>query len=287
MKLPRVIQASKLIKPYILSIGLWISLSLGFLAGCVPGFGGAGTPPTLTVQIVMETTASHTLTPAPQATQTPYLLPTATAVKPTSSLLPSLVITATQQPTSTATLEVLPTEIPWPTATPIPAIETGTAITLTSLHMFDETTGWGVESTGHIVRTNDGGSSWRDVTPPQGQFYQKGGLISLDADTAWAVPRLCVEGCYPAPETAAVWRTSDGGQTWQSSQVLNLINDEVPSIQCLFLIALQFPNPQTGWLLMEVDRYMNGSTVELFRTTDSGLTWNGTWPTMIYVQPWG
>jgi hypothetical protein len=191
----------------------------------------------------------------PSPTVAPTAQPAATAtienIPTDTPRLPS----RTPNPTAIETIEVFPTEAPWPTDTPIPGLETGASITLTALTMFDETTGWGVESTGHIMRTTDGGSSWQDVTPPQGQLYPEGSFYALDAGTAWAAPWLCSNFCYPPPTATIVWRTSDGGQSWRSWKSTG--NES-------------FFNADIGWRLYSPDP---AQLSQLQTTTDGGLDW--------------
>jgi photosystem II stability/assembly factor-like uncharacterized protein len=72
------------------------------------------------------------------------------------------------------------------------------------------------------------------------------------------------------PATAVVWRTQDGGQTWQSSLPLDLegLNEAyLPS-------DLVFADAQNGWLLVHVGAGMSHDYVSLFRTQDGGQTWS-------------
>jgi len=87
--------------------------------------------------------------------------------------------TIDQTMTSTAISEtpsfavVSPTGTFTPSPEPIPRLAPGQPISITSMNMFGSTTGWGFESSGHILHTLDGGRTWSDVTPPQssGTFY--------------------------------------------------------------------------------------------------------------------
>ncbi|MGD0006556.1 MAG: hypothetical protein ABSE06_20275, partial [Anaerolineaceae bacterium] len=85
----------------VLSIGLLIIFSLGCLAGCVPGFGGAGIPPTFNAPTIVEAKPTLILT----ATSTPS--PTQTPVSPTATLMPTETATPTLEPSATPTREIL------------------------------------------------------------------------------------------------------------------------------------------------------------------------------------
>jgi photosystem II stability/assembly factor-like uncharacterized protein len=111
--------------------------------------------------------------------------------------------------------------------------------------MQDATTGWGLESAGHIVRTTDGGSTWRDVTPPHGR-YDETDFFALDASHAWAVDGVQAS-CGPAGNSfcleAVIWRTSEGGGIWHYT--LPRVTDGAEFIP----LAMQFANETTGWLI--------------------------------------
>jgi photosystem II stability/assembly factor-like uncharacterized protein len=166
------------------------------------------------------------------------------------------------------------TGTPHPSPTPRlnTPLESGTGILLTSIQMFDSQNGWGFDSDYHILRTRNGGKTWQDVTPPSG-YYSPSGFFALDADTAWATFTV---GLYLNPQTAYVWHTEDGGDTWTRSQELRLDLDEqgepYPS-EFYLPQGMQFIDQQTGWLLAAVSYNMNSARPLFFRTTDGGDTW--------------
>jgi len=141
--------------------------------------------------------------------------------------------------------------------------------------MFNPTQGWGIggqEDPGdHVLKTNDGGQTWVDVSPPEeapalGERKAVLGFFS-DINTAWVTYYL--SGGAPGA-VAIVWRTSDGGQTWEASQPLDLdqLNQEayLPS-------HLQFVDGQHGWLLAHVGAGMSHDYIAIFASSDGGLTW--------------
>lgn len=213
---------------------------------------------------------------SPVATATP------TAVSATSTKLPPASFTPPPptpilSPTET---QVFPTLLPGPTSTALPALRPGQLLTLTSLHMMDEQTGWGLVESGQIVHTLDGGNTWKDVTP-HARGYTERGFFALDANTAWATPdeQGCViENCPPLPDKAAIWHTSDGGETWQAGQVC------LQGQECNFdfavppdyyhPLAIQFLDAQTGWLLATVAHGMFQDRYRIYQTTDGGAHWS-------------
>ena len=119
--------------------------------------------------------------------------------------------------------------------------------------------GWAVEATGHLVKTDDGGITWKNVTPFQASFDQHG-LFVLNTDTVWAVP------VHPDVNNV-VWRTQDGGATWEASQALRLSEGTFKPL------GLQFPDAQHGWLLMLVQDESQNNRVLLYKSDDSGENW--------------
>lgn len=136
-----------------------------------------------------------TLTPSPvlQPTSTPILVPTATP----TDLIPTA--TPTRTPTAGG-----------PTATPTPGPSTTPTrkVAIRRIQMMDATTGWadGLVGNGEenrILRTTDGGRTWRDVSPVP-LAHRGFGAFFLNTQLAWAWDR----------ESGVIWRTQDGGQSW-------------------------------------------------------------------------
>ncbi len=86
---------------------------------------------------------------------------------------------------------------------------------ISSLHMFDATTGWGATSN-QLLRTTDGGFHWQDVTPPAppGASLLSLAMFPRSAAEAW-VARGLDAGGSGAPQSA-ISHTTDGGLTWRS-----------------------------------------------------------------------
>jgi photosystem II stability/assembly factor-like uncharacterized protein len=204
---------------------------------------------------------------APFPTNLPATVPPTTA-PPTFT--PQAPATATPAPAT-------PTEAPFlPEGTPLPHLSAGEAITITTIHMLDATTGWafgGAESvtfgTGdHVLRTRDGGQTWQDVTPPEpipvDQLTGTAVGYFADADTAW------VAYSYYSPSGVhVVWRTSDGGATWQASAPI-----DISGMGDYFSPSdIQFLDAQTGYMLVHLGAGMNHDYVVVMKTTDGGAGW--------------
>jgi photosystem II stability/assembly factor-like uncharacterized protein len=137
---------------------------------------------------------------------------------------------------------------------------------LSSLHMINAMTGWALgmdHATGlnRILRTTNGGTTWQDVSPPQRitapqKTAYAGDPYFLNACSAWVA--LSQTGNAPA----LLFRTGDGGETWQQS---TLPGNEIRGID--------FINEHTGWLM--VDMLKNGvfTKEDIYHSVDGGQTW--------------
>jgi photosystem II stability/assembly factor-like uncharacterized protein len=147
---------------------------------------------------------------------------------------------------------------------------------VTTIDMIDAEAGWAIGGLGnvgdHVLVTTDGGSTWKDVTPPESQAVggeQKTAVgFFQDTKTGWVT--YAISGGNPVPTQVVVWRTTDGGATWLASQPLDvtgLAEIYVPS-------DLQVVAGQDGWLLVHVGVGMNHDYVVLYRSTDAGVSWS-------------
>lgn len=159
----------------------------------------------------------------------------------------------TTQPT-----EVPPTPVPDTPAPPkidAPLVE---APSLVSIHFINELDGWGVTET-QIVRTNDGGITWYNVTPSAitnaGYNVQ---LSFLDNNNVW----INVPDVSNYPNGGTMYRTSDGGLTWSSSASPFSKAD------------IQFLDTNNGWALADLGVGAGSNAVAVYQTTDGGSTWN-------------
>ena len=161
--------------------------------------------------------------------------------------------TSTAIPTSTSTPQVTGDK------TPVPNRD------LASIHMINATTGWAFTRPhlyakgSYVLHTTDGGMHWKDVTPKYATAQQSDEGIStefLTASIAWV-----------ATTRHALFHTIDGGQTWQKTAV-------GPADEASQASQITFINPSDGWILFSTsDTGGQGDSIDIFRTTDGGMTW--------------
>jgi photosystem II stability/assembly factor-like uncharacterized protein len=155
---------------------------------------------------------------------------------------------------------------------------------ISDVQLFSQTEGWAIgagssDTNDHILRTQDGGATWIDVTPPEpfdgSQALRKQAAAYFgDAGHAWVTYQYF--GGPPAATPPLLWLTADGGQTWTKSAALDVgqgADFYVPG-------ALQFTDMLHGWLLIHAGNGMNHDYVFLFSTQDGGKTWKPV------VNPW-
>ena len=159
-----------------------------------------------------------------------------------------------------------PTEIP---PTPFPDTPAPPAIdapqvqspALVEVHFLNELDGWGVTET-QIVRTNDGGTTWYNVTPPDAKTSgQSVGTFILDKDHAW----LQIPDFNNFPNNGLLYRTTDGGLNWTISSTPFSGG------------SLSFLDADNGWMLADLGVGAGSNAVAVFQTEDGGATWTQTY----------
>jgi len=159
-----------------------------------------------------------------------------------------------------------PTEIP---PAPIPDTPAPPAIdapqvespALVEVQFLNELDGWGVTET-QIVRTNDGGLTWYNVTPSD--VAETGSTVEtfiLDNEHAW----LQKPDFNNFPNNGLLYRTADGGLNWTISSTPFSGGD------------LSFIDVNNGWMLADLGVGAGSNGVAVFQTQDGGATWAQTY----------
>ncbi len=146
-------------------------------------------------------------------------------------------------------------DTPSPAAIDAPLVESPALVKIQFINTLE---GWGVTETG-IVRTNDGGITWYDVTPPD--VTETGYSVDwfvLDNEHVW----LQQPDFEKYPYGGFQYRTSDGGVNW------NKITAPFSGAKISFLDA------NNGWALADLGVAAGSNAVAVYQTSDGGSIWN-------------
>lgn len=124
------------------------------------------------------------------------------------------------------------------------------------IKMIDKNWGWAVSRVS-VFRTDDGGTTWKDVSPKNrsGNFA---GEYFLDKDNGW----VAFSGSDYSPCT--IFRTSDGGATWKQS----------PGSIKSTCLTFYFNDGKHGWAIAHKDLSMHSEEADILKTSDGGLSWS-------------
>jgi photosystem II stability/assembly factor-like uncharacterized protein len=145
-------------------------------------------------------------------------------------------------------------DTPAPPVLDAPVVE---APALVNFHFINELDGWGATQT-QMVRTNDGGIHWYDVTPPG--VTEAGYSIryfALDPNHVW----VQIPDFDNYPNSGSLYRTLDGGLSWTKFETPFSAGD------------IQFLDDQNGWMLADLGVGAGSNAVAVYRTDDGGESW--------------
>ncbi|SFR32473.1 WD40/YVTN/BNR-like repeat-containing protein [Litoreibacter janthinus] len=117
-----------------------------------------------------------------------------------------------------------------------------------------------------VWRSSDGGRSWDDIT--EGLPSTFGFPIRVhprDPDTIWTLPlNGDSSGRFPLDAAAAVWRSKDGGATWQD------LRNGLPQESCYFTVLRQ---AMAGDACEPAGLYFGTNSGSVFASIDEGENW--------------
>jgi len=153
------------------------------------------------------------------------------------------------------------TALPAPTAlvatkseatTTLAAAHRSSGIILVYLHMFDGRLGFAIDSVGRPWFTTDGAASWQESLAPASP--QLGRVVATVPESRAA---------YLA-DAGALVVTTDGGRTFRRLPLPSTISE---------VDGLSFPDERHGWIMANVHGFLGSETLDIFGTTDGGVTW--------------
>jgi len=144
-----------------------------------------------------------------------------------------------------------------------------------NIHMFDSQNGWGQTPGGkyeipHLLHTSDGGKTWQDVLPQDQRSPQAyGGPFLADTFLNTSMAWFAITTNNPGSTITSIYRTSDGGHSWQESHIsLNISNSTLSSRQ------ITFSDAHHGWLLLTAAQdQTNAELASIYNTSDGGQHW--------------
>jgi len=145
----------------------------------------------------------------------------------------------------------------------IPILPGGTKIMIFEIQMVNNLFGWAIggtePETEHVLKTEDGGLTWQDVTPPQSIItdhgnYSTANLGTWDGNIAWVN--------YIGSNL--IWSTKDGGITWEAKSL-----SYTTHVEAMFSVLDQ----NLVWVFQHLDSGMHKHYTALVQTQNGGDSW--------------
>ncbi|MGE5579209.1 MAG: WD40/YVTN/BNR-like repeat-containing protein [Bacillota bacterium] len=137
----------------------------------------------------------------------------------------------------------------------------GVSVPGVTIKMVDQKTGWALRGA-RVLRTTDGGRNWTDVGPEDSLHPEGADAAFLDSTHAWLAVKPA--GADQSTSGLRVYRTSDAGESWDSTELPN----------ATVVGRFSFLNENEGWLTLHQGAAMHSEQVTILATTDGGKTWS-------------
>lgn len=116
-----------------------------------------------------------------------------------------------------------------------------------------------------VWRSPDGGRSWDDITAGLPSPFGFPVVVHpRDGNTLWTMPLSDDDGRFPIDAAAAVWRTRDGGASWQD------LRTGLPQRDCYFTVLRQ---AMAGDRRDPAGLYFGTNSGSVFASADEGESW--------------
>jgi photosystem II stability/assembly factor-like uncharacterized protein len=109
-----------------------------------------------------------------------------------------------------------------------------------------------------VLKTVDGGETWSDISPMSHPPVR--GLFFLDSSNGWLATS--------ADDRAQVYRTTDGGRSWEINTLSEAYPDGFGTPNFAFLDRLH------GWVTVPLPTSAAFAVSRVYHTTDGGQSWN-------------
>jgi len=160
-------------------------------------------------------------------------------------------------------------------ASPIARLSPGSEIELEHVSMVDLGRGWAIgglaDEDAHVLRTEDGGMSWADITPPEPAAGEAASPKKASADfhrDGRAQIAYWYSDPAHAPLIVSLWVTDDWGSTWQSAGTRQF--QDLPEAEPL----IDFDDRGDGLLLIRSFVGMGSHAYSLLASSDGGQNYS-------------